>query len=87
VAKDSAAASKANKVYTVGEYGWEGDNKNLARFLKEVEENEDVAGDMYWSFFPHSDDGGYVDHNDGYTLHYPGNTLSTTQVTHTPLRR
>lgn len=29
---------------------------------------------MFWSLFAHNDTYGYVPHNDGFTLHYPGDT-------------
>ena len=70
VSSDAAAAAKAGKVYTVGEYGWE--KNGLRDFLEEVENNTAVSGDLYWSFFPHADGGGFVSHGDGHTLHYPG---------------
>eukprot|EP00935_MAST-01C_sp_MAST-1C-sp1_P002188 g2188.t1 len=74
VGANSRAAASAGKAYTVGEYGWE--QGGLADFLHGVEANEDVAGDLYWSFFPHADGGGFVKHGDGHTLHYPGDTPS-----------
>ncbi len=27
---------------------------------------------MFWSIFPHADGYGFVQHNDGFTVHYPG---------------
>ena len=32
------------------------------------------AGATYWSLFPHADHYGYVQHDDGFTLHHPGDT-------------
>ena len=69
---DAAAARKAQKVFTVGEFGW--NQGNLSAFLDSVLVNEAVAGDMYWSLFPHGDTHGFVSHGDSFTLHYPGAT-------------
>ena len=67
-------ADKANKVFVVGEYDWT--NKHggdaLASFLHEIEHNSAISGDLFWSLFGRDDMGHYVQHNDGYTLHYPG---------------
>ena len=64
----------ANKVFIVGEYDWntaQGDP--LSSFLATLEQNS-VAGDLYWSLFPHDDQHGFVQQNEHFTLHYPGNT-------------
>lgn len=69
---DAQAVVGAGKVFYVGEYGWnQGDA--LSSFLGAIESNG-TAGDTYWSLFPHNDQYGYVQHGDGYTLHYPGDT-------------
>ena len=64
----------ANKVFVVGEYDWTNQHGGdaLTDFLHEVEQNSAISGDLYWSLFGHDDMGRYVQHNDGYTLHYPG---------------
>jgi hypothetical protein len=69
-------AQRANKVFIVEEYAWNnyGGGDSLEKFLGDIEINYAVAGDMFWSLFGHSDSFGYVQHNDGYTLHYPGDT-------------
>jgi len=61
-----------NKVYTVGEYGW-ASGSNLQQFLSTIE-TQPVAGDTFWSLFPHADINGFVQHSDGFTLHYPGDS-------------
>ncbi len=73
----AAQVINAGKVFYVGEYGWNGlgGGDTLASFLSAIESNG-AAGDTYWSLFPHNDSGGYVQHSDGYTLHYPGDTSS-----------
>ena len=69
-------AQRANKVFIAEEYAWNNDGGGdpLEKFLSDIEVNYAVAGDMFWSLFGHSDSFGYVQHNDGYTLHYPGDT-------------
>lgn len=69
-------AQRANKVFIAEEYAWNnnGGGDPLKQFLADIEVNYAVAGDMFWSLFGHSDSFGYVQHNDGYTLHYPGDT-------------
>ena len=73
----AAQVESAGKVFYVGEYGWNGlgGGDSLASFLSAIEGNG-AAGDTYWSFFPHGDTSQYVQHADGYTLHYPGDSPS-----------
>ena len=67
---DARLAAAHDKVFTIGEYGW---NKgNLTAFLAAVRANTNVSGDLFWSLFPHADGHGFVSHSDGYSLHYPG---------------
>jgi len=69
-------AQRANKVFIAEEYAWNnyGGGDPLPQFLTDIEINYAVAGDLIWSLFSHSDSFGYVQHRDGYTLHYPGDT-------------
>lgn len=69
-------AQRANKVFIAEEYAWNnlGGGDALPRFLTTIESNFAVAGDLFWSLFGHNDTFGYVQHHDGYTLHYPGDT-------------
>lgn len=70
LAADAADTAAAGKVYIAGEFGWpEGD---LEGFVSHAEEDERVAGTLFWSLFGHGDGGGYVPHYDGFSLHYPG---------------
>ena len=73
----ASQVESAGKVFYVGEYGWNGlgGGDSLASFLSAIEGNG-AAGDTYWSFFPHGDTSQYVQHADGYTLHYPGDSSS-----------
>lgn len=62
----------AGKVFIVGEYGWgEGD---LPEVLETIQNNYAISGSFYWSLFGHNDTFGFVEHDDGFTLHYPGST-------------
>jgi mannan endo-1,4-beta-mannosidase len=74
--KQAAQAQQANKVFVAEEYAWNnrGGGEPLARFLQAVETNPAISGDLFWSLFGHNDSFGYVQHPDGYTLHYPGDT-------------
>lgn len=75
--KQAGQAKRADKVFIAEEYAWnnKGGGDPLADFLTTVETNFAIAGDLYWSLFSHNDTFGYVEHNDGYTLHYPGDTM------------
>jgi hypothetical protein len=71
---DAYQAQTANKVFVVGEYDWTNRHGGdaLADFLREIEQYQAISGDLFWSLFGRDDMGRYVQHNDGYTLHYPG---------------
>ena len=74
---DASQVEGAGKVFYVGEFAWNGlgGGDSLASFITAMEGNG-TAGDTYWSLFPHGDTGQFVQHADGYTLHYPGDTSS-----------
>lgn len=71
VAADAHAIAAAGKVYIAGEYG---SPAASAALFDPLVSNQEVTGMMMWSLFPHGDRGGYVAHDDGFTLHYPGET-------------
>ncbi len=72
-AQDTLAESE-HKVFIAEEYDWNTDNgDSLYSFLAAIE-HSNIAGDLYWSLFPHSDTYGYVQQNEHFTLHYPGDT-------------
>lgn len=71
VAADAATITNAGKVYIAGEYG---SNSASTELLGPLVSNVDVTGMMLWSLFGHNDRGGFVPHDDGFTLHYPGAT-------------
>ncbi|QAY67055.1 glycoside hydrolase 5 family protein [Paenibacillus protaetiae] len=68
--KDAEKVQAAGKVYMSGEYGWA--DTDLERFLSAAEHHSAVSGTQFWSLFPHHDECGYVEHYDGFSVHYPG---------------
>jgi len=64
---DAASVTAASKVYLAGEYGSTSANDAL---LAPLAADPAVTGVAFWSLFPHRDDHGYVQHDDGFTLHY-----------------
>ena len=70
----AALAVGAQKVFIAEEYDWNtSDGDSLSDFLSAIEQSS-VSGDLYWSLFPHSDTHGYIQQDEHFTLHYPGNT-------------
>ena len=70
--QDASTTEQAGKAFYVGEFDWtSGDS--LQSFVSAIETNGSV-GDTFWSLFPLDPTSGYVQHGDGYTLHYPGDT-------------
>ena len=73
IATDASAAKAAGKAYIAGEYGSTAASDTL---LEAVAANQDVDGALFWSLFPHGDHYGFVQHADGFTVHYPGDTTA-----------
>lgn len=74
---DVALTTAANKPFIVGEYGWtQGDLPTFLSTIRTLSQSGSLVGDTYWSFFPHADSFGYVQHGDGFTVHYPGDTAA-----------
>jgi len=67
---DAREVEAAGKVYIQGEYGWP--DADLEAFTAAAEAEPAVSGTLFWSLFPHADGGGYVQHYDGFSVHYPG---------------
>ena len=76
---DIQAVGAADRVYQVGEYDWTGKNggDSLHEFYSVIEAQQSktdpvVSGDLFWSLFMHNvpDCEQYVNHSDGFTLHY-----------------
>ncbi|GAC1504350.1 MAG: hypothetical protein NVS2B12_16950 [Ktedonobacteraceae bacterium] len=75
VASDTAATSGASKAYVIGEYDWETTHGvPLSAFLAAALNNPNVAGDIFWSIWPHDDTHGYFVGFGGINLTYPGDT-------------
>lgn len=71
VEADASTVTGAGKVYIADEYG--SVYADPAMFQAMVADPA-VSGASFWSLFAHNDTYGYVQHNDGFTLHYPGDT-------------
>jgi mannan endo-1,4-beta-mannosidase len=81
----NASASQvaaANKAMVVGEYGWNNPSSSngLAPFLQDIQQTTSIAGDMYWDLFPQNDLFGYVEHFDGFQLHFPGDNMDVADL-------
>jgi mannan endo-1,4-beta-mannosidase len=77
---DSRAIETAGRVFVAGEYDWTAESNSLGEhklpeFLATLEDRATgIDGDMFWSLLGHADLHGYAQHNDGFTLQYPGQT-------------
>ena len=70
---DAAAALTAQKVFSAGEFGWDqGNNPERDTMMAACLSAPACANAAPWSLFPHADTFGFVNHNDGFTIHYPG---------------
>ena len=83
-----ASVESADRVYIAGEYDWTGNVESadsLQSFFDVIEDRQNssnpvISGDLFWSLFGHDvpDCNNFVNHSDGFTLHY-GNPLNTEQ--------
>lgn len=69
VRADAATVTAAGKVYIGGEYASTAASTDL---LTPLAADPDVTGMLSWSLFGHHDRAGFVAHDDGFTMHYPG---------------
>ncbi len=67
-----AAAEKAT---VVGEYQWD-NQAQLPSYLADIQQDPGISGDIYWDLMPQNDDFGWVEHYDGYQLHFPGDNAA-----------
>ncbi|HEX8348270.1 MAG TPA: carbohydrate binding domain-containing protein [Actinoplanes sp.] len=74
---DAAEVTAAGKVYIAGEYG---STRATDALLQPLAADPRVSGAIFWSLFAHNDTYGYVEHNDGFTLHHPGDTPAMRQA-------
>jgi len=65
------AAAAAGLVYSLGEFGWS-QGGPVDELLAACAAAPACAQASVWSLFPHADDFGFVQHNDGFTIHFPG---------------
>lgn len=77
VQADAAQVTAAGKVYVAGEYGSDSANQALTSAMVS---DPDVTGADFWSLFAHNDTYGYVQHNDGFTVHFPGDSPAMQQA-------
>lgn len=78
LATEVSLAANANKNFLIGEYDWttSSSGATLPAFLAAIEA-QPYLGDMLWSVFgKDAQCCNYVEHNDGYTLHYPTESSS-----------
>lgn len=98
LATNQTVAKGKDKVFMLGEHHWTqlraggapAETYDLQAYLNIIEQNN-VGISLYWSLFPHKEipdnsSRGFVQHGDGYTLHYPGDTadmISRAQILRT----
>ncbi|WP_371484044.1 carbohydrate binding domain-containing protein [Kitasatospora sp. NBC_00315] len=70
---DARTVTARGKVYLAGEHGT---TSVTAADALALADDPNVTGALSWSLFGHADDHGYVQHDDGFTLHYPGDTAA-----------
>lgn len=75
----AATVAQAGKVYIAGEYDSTKPGPIL-QLLTAVNSTPAIAGSNFWSVFPHRDDYGFVQHGDGFTVHFPGDTSDMATV-------
>jgi hypothetical protein len=70
---EAAYVRNNGKAYMLGEYDWTGKRLTvtLVDYLNTIKD-ADVDIVSFWSLFGHNDTYGFIQHGDGYTLHYPG---------------
>ena len=71
ISADAHTVTAAGKVYMAGEFD---SNAATDSLLSAVAKDPDVSGATFWSLFPDADHYGYVQHSDGFTVHFPGDT-------------
>lgn len=88
--EDLALVSKAGKAFYAGEYdstltGTSGNGDSLPTWLSAIEnayaQKNGLIGDAFWSLFGHTANcSAYVQHGDGFTVHYPGDDANMVQA-------
>jgi hypothetical protein len=73
ISADAKTVTDAGKVYVAGEFA---SGSATDELLDAIAADDDVSGATYWSLFPNADHYGYVQHDDGFTVHYPGDTAA-----------
>eukprot|EP01112_Ceratiomyxa_fruticulosa_P011807 TRINITY_DN3237_c0_g4_i2.p1 TRINITY_DN3237_c0_g4~~TRINITY_DN3237_c0_g4_i2.p1 ORF type:complete len:360 (-),score=75.67 TRINITY_DN3237_c0_g4_i2:100-1179(-) len=73
---DAQQVALVKKVFIAGEYGWASTQGSSLQSFVQAIESSTTNGDLFWSLFGHLDSYGFEQHDDGYTLHYPGDTVA-----------
>ena len=76
----SSNAAKVHKPYIIGEFS----SRFGQDWFNELEKRPNVQGALVWNFFPHQNgykNGAPIQHNDGFTLHYPEDTAECLLLT------
>jgi hypothetical protein len=76
VEADAAQITAAGKVYVAGEYASTSASSTLT---SAIAGDPNVTGANFWSLFAHNDTYGYVQHDDGFTVHFPGDNPAMQQ--------
>jgi alpha-galactosidase len=72
LAADLAAIEAGGKVFSLGEFGGLKNTDAVDAMLLTCIADPVCAHAAPWSFFPHADDHGFIQHGDGFTFHFPG---------------
>ncbi len=84
---ESQYVSSSGKAYILGEYKWNGgrnESDDLGSYLNNIELSKTNIA-IFWSLFSHDDTKGFVMHNDGYSMYYPG--ISADEINRTQMIR
>jgi hypothetical protein len=76
IAAVAAAAVAGGKAFIAGETD---PTNSTSTDVLAAADNPNVSGQAFWSLFGHHDTGGFVQHPDGCTVHFPGDTMAMHQ--------
>ncbi len=80
----AARVAAAGQAFIIGEYGW--NNPGLVPFLTDIEPTRTISGDLYWDLLPQNDLFGFVEHFDGFQIHFPGDNSAVGLAGAVPVR-
>jgi hypothetical protein len=76
---DAQKSKSVGKPYIIGEY----DSKFENDWFNTIEQNPNVKGSVFWTMYPHYNgykSGQPMPHIDGFTLHYPENSVELDRI-------